>query len=82
MFTTSDFINQAITAISAHAPEAFTGTQVAQLEALSSIINAALQERQIALDAQDQEIWDRFESQIAAEADAADALLSHSHGWR
>lgn len=87
MFNTSQCISQAIVAVSTHAPEAFTQAQVALLERLAFECQVALQEREIAQKAKQDERelmlsqateYERLiEARIAAESDALDHQIAH-----
>jgi GAF domain-containing protein len=81
MFNTTQFINQAIVAISTHAPEAFSSEQVVRLERLAFEISVALQERKLAQERAEDAQCEEFENEVIGHSDSIDIFLSHAHGW-
>ena len=77
MVNTTSILTAALNAISEHAPEAFTDTQVVLLERLAFEISTALQERHLAAEA----ICEQGELMLVGESDQVDAHLSHAHNW-
>ena len=76
--TLTTTLTTAINLISAHAPEAFTKSQVTLLESLAFEIECALQERHLAAQA-DEAICDQAELMLVGESDQVDVHLSHAH---
>ena len=80
MVNTTSILTAALNAISEHAPEAFTDTQVVLLERLAFEISTALQERHLAAEA-DKAICEQAELMLVGESDQVEAHLSHAHNW-
>lgn len=78
MVNTTLTLTAALNAITSHAPEAFTKSQVTLLESLAFEIECALQERHLAAEA-DEAICEQAELMLVGESDQVDAHLSHAH---